>query len=879
MAGKVELKNLMRRYKRFLCLGWGNDSARFMLEEYQILKGRKCIGYLSRITEKCKGEEREVEIQSSKDVYTHLQKIKDLTRVDEEMASILSQGSVKELNKLKYFNWTDILDSEIEEKLYVHYFGDRKAPESFEDYPRKVQKKAEKVIEAAKKGEIDLFRFFDKIIGKRHIGDKYARRLILLSIASLFVENANPVHQVLKGETGSGKTDLILTAVELIPERFVHIIRSSSPRYLFYDSENGEGEARDDYNIYVFDDVKISEDIIDVAKYITDNRLKDKVHRTVKEQTATKLKIPGKGLCFFTRAEDIPDPELNSRLLYNNPREDKEHKKRVIEKIMHSTKERKEYEDLVPIARAVFEKLIEHPINVWNPWLRRLKMNEDEKMVIRDRKMFENLVKGMTLFRQFQREPVPRADWIQGTREDVEDVLKLWEKIELLERYKLDRKKIELLKLLEPYSEEKMREYYDAYDATPADFLADDEVPTYQNLANKLGTNKERIRDWVTGRRYTRMPGLMEQGLVEVRQVDPKVRTSPHVLFLSPHVTKEEIRNSNNKKIRLRLPSIFELNDGGIEDREKREILYELPLNKDLEKDGEHWKEKLVERMRERRPEPLESDDEIREFVIEAKDEARKLEGEIRENKSTIDVLLEELERENGKEKEGLDSWREDKNDEDDDEDSGMPTSTIEKVEKEAESEEMGEYESLEDEEKHESEKEKETPLDSLDERILRTLEELRKGGPVSKDTLAKNLSEAPDGEDIPKIKMRIDKLILKDLIVEDEEAPGMLKTKNENEDTKDKEDNEEPNRESEKERLKKEIISHVRFFEERTKDEDEFLGCHLSDLAMTTNLSIGEVDKLVNELVEEGKLEKPFMDYVTTDLSLIRLKDRRPPT
>lgn len=608
-------------------------------ESYKIMRGRKSLGFHNIIYKKSKN----VVIESENDIY---KAIKGIMEKPEKENTIT--GQIKDdigddgVEKLK-----ELFDPEDPVSDLVNVFYDARGgytdeenhPESFNDYPKDVRREAEKILKAAEEGEIDLFEFFDEIVGMRHVGDEKARRLILLSIASLFLGNTEPVHQILKGETGSGKTDLILSVVDIVPKRFVHIIRSSSPLYLFYASTSGMKEARDDYNIYVFDDVKMNDDIIDIAKHITDDRLEEKIHKTVKDQEAISLRIPGKGLCFFSRAQDIPDNELNNRLLYNNPREDETHRKNVIGKVLKGNNNNRAYNRIVEIARAVFEKLIEEPVHVINPWIFAVEVKDPSNTPIRDIKMFKSLVKAITFYRRPQRDTIGRWDHILGTKEDIIDVIKLWTSIDLLERYKLSMKKIQLLKLLKPWEWETVESWRESYKEDREDFELNENAPTYRNLAKKLGVSRGTIMNWVMGTPHSNVPGLVDQGLVEVEKTDPESRTSPNLLFLSKKLIKYKNNNSSggHENIDLHVPPSIELVKDRLEDDEKERLIYEIPIRDDKIM----LREDLIGEVLEDHGQPLEDDKSILEFMRAAEDKLRN--SKTAKDQSIVDMFIERI--------------------------------------------------------------------------------------------------------------------------------------------------------------------------------------------------------------------------------------------
>ena len=126
--------------------------------------------------------------------------------------------------------------------------------------------------------------------------------------SSIFVDDG--AHGLLGGETGDGKTDLALTCALNLPAKNVHIISSNSPKDIFYDFDSYD----DEYNIIIFDDVVLNDELIKLIKLLSDNRVKKKVHKTVINGKAERFELKGKYEIVITYAKELPDEELANRL-------------------------------------------------------------------------------------------------------------------------------------------------------------------------------------------------------------------------------------------------------------------------------------------------------------------------------------------------------------------------------------------------------------------------------------------------------------------------------------------------------------------------------------------------------------------------------------
>ena len=453
-----------------------------------------------------------------------------------------------------------LVDAIIKGEVWV---AERSVPECLEDYPGDVQREAEEIVRAAEAGEIDLFEWFLDVLDEIHVGDRREKALALLSVATLFVENTNPVHQAVKGQRGSGKTHMILSVAKAVPERFVHVIRSSSPLYLFYASDEEDQtqarmKCRDDYNIYIFDDIRMNEVITDIAKFLTDNQLKEKIHRTVIDQKPREFKIPGEGLVFFTRAQSINDAELNDRLLYNNPQESAEHKREQLEFVRRQTSGGEDgfADRRLQVARAVFEHLITEPIRILNPWVPQLKIEDYRDTGPREVERLVELIKAVTFYRQFQRRPIYQWNILLGTKEDLETALEVFKAVDFLQRYQLDKAQVRLLEMLPALKK----------DQEEPVFLED--APTYRELAQKLNVSSDTVWRWVRGRSRTSQPNLSDRGLVEARSANPDDQRSTHHLYLTEKGAKL-LETTKEQKILLG----FRFKGRRLNDRAKEEAI------------------------------------------------------------------------------------------------------------------------------------------------------------------------------------------------------------------------------------------------------------------------------------------------------------------
>ena len=407
-------------------------------------------------------------------------------------------------------------------------------PESFEDYPEDIQESVNKIIKS-----FDPLKALIDAISIVHIGDIAEVEFLILKEFTPHILNAEPVHCQIAGSTDTGKTDLVKHVSKIVPERYQLDIQTLSSKALYYDDN-----LRDDHNHIVINDFLDSPDALGLIKVMTDNLTEKKQHKTVIENEGVTLDIPGRNTITITAAKDINDPETERRFLKLNPQEDKNHQNNV-KKFLKSSGITGTVNQgpLFQICQATFDKLTKKPLNVFNPWIDCIDL---ENKGFTDIKIFINLVKARAIIFQENRISID-DNTILGSKEDVLAVIYLWEQIAPLQQYKLSKKQVELLKLLPLYdsdiyieSRKAMRQEQGTLEGVVG--------ITYTKLAKDLGKNRNTIYSWVNGyyNQHTQAskPGLVDLGFIIKKQSNPDMEKSSTILFLDPD-KKEYVEGLN----------------------------------------------------------------------------------------------------------------------------------------------------------------------------------------------------------------------------------------------------------------------------------------------------------------------------------------------
>ena len=391
----------------------------------------------------------------------------------------------------------------------------------FDDYPQDIQKEAKKIL-----NERNPLDHFVNVIGKVHIEDAVAVELVLLSVASLFVENSKPVHQQIKGSLGSGKTSLLQKTLKIVPERYIKRLNNVSPEYLYSIKDS----LNPDYNIFLLDDITLTPATTTMLKTLTDNGLENKVFIQSK---GAELELPGKNLffCIFME-ENINNKKLEQQLLPNHASETLEYvlEQIGVNEIAGSMETSVSIQQMYLIANALFELMILEPFKVFNLMLFDSNRNSLMYQKPLDIQRFTSLVEARSLYYKTKYENVDNIRL--GTENDVDSVNRILQERVTMRDYNLTNQQKKLLISLDVYTEELFNEQKRLYknDSCDPSTAVCYQFPTYENLAESLGISKNTLKGWI--KKGTE--SLEEKSIVKPMKIDYKKRNSKVFLYLDP---------------------------------------------------------------------------------------------------------------------------------------------------------------------------------------------------------------------------------------------------------------------------------------------------------------------------------------------------------
>ena len=369
------------------------------------------------------------------------------------------------LNVLKEIDFEFPEDVEIEEEQETNTI-------SFLDYDKLIQKEAISMLE-----KDSLFDNILSSISWTHEGNMELKKQLPLILSSVFIDQ--PVHTELNADTGVGKTDIIIETSKNYPPCYIHILRTVSPKNIYYDRD-----SYGKYNILIFDDIVLSEPMIEVIKELADNNKPVKELKTVIDGKSRTFTLEGKFLVILTYAKQNPDEELLNRLYKLNIIIKKEASKTSIKhKIQTNAVIDSDNNEIIKRSRLIIRYLNNRNI-----------------------KGFITLVKSKTFFHVEKRKSIEinnGAIYI-GSYEDYRFVKELWDKSAETQELKLNSKQIKILDYLpektreDAYkdNENALKKYKESNSREDKEKILEDEY-TRRNISIATGININTLRNYL----------------------------------------------------------------------------------------------------------------------------------------------------------------------------------------------------------------------------------------------------------------------------------------------------------------------------------------------------------------------------------------------
>ena len=248
----------------------------------------------------------------------------------------------------------------------------------------------------------NLLQQINKLIEQSGIVGEQNSRLLLFIIASSY-KIKQPLHAIVQGSSGSGKTHLISKIADIIPQedvlRFTRITESSLYNWGEYDLVN---------KLLIIEDLDglKEEALFAMRELISNQRLSSSVSVKDKKGNIKSVKKEVKGvfssLSATTKGDLYEDNMSRSFLLAVDESQDQTNKiinyqnKRIAGEI-NETQQEKAKEQLQKILRALKTE------EVQNPYATQIQLPENVHKKRRLNEMFQSIIKQITIINQYQR--------------------------------------------------------------------------------------------------------------------------------------------------------------------------------------------------------------------------------------------------------------------------------------------------------------------------------------------------------------------------------------------------------------------------------------------------------------------------------------------
>jgi DNA primase len=268
----------------------------------------------------------------------------------------------------------------------------------------------------------NLLQEINKLIEQSGIVGEANSRLLLFIIASSY-KTKSPLHAIVQGSSGSGKTHLISKIADLVPSedvlRFTRITESSLYNWGEYDLVN---------KLLIIEDLDglKEEALFAMRELISNQRLSSSVSIKDKKGNIKSVKKEVKGvfssLSATTKGEIYEDNMSRSFLLAVDESQNQTDKiinyqnKRIAGEI-NETQQEKAKEQLQKILRALKTE------EVQNPYATQIQLPENVHKKRRLNEMFQSIIKQITIINQYQRRA--SAGKIITEIEDIENAVEI----------------------------------------------------------------------------------------------------------------------------------------------------------------------------------------------------------------------------------------------------------------------------------------------------------------------------------------------------------------------------------------------------------------------------------------------------------------------
>ncbi|MDK2974455.1 MAG: hypothetical protein PWP08_826 [Methanofollis sp.] len=275
----------------------------------------------------------------------------------------------------------------------------------------------EKAMEILAHG--DPLAFLLDAFNREHVGDRTVAECLVMSLASQSVENTNGLHVSVSGTSGKGKSHACTTMLKQVPEAY-RLAGTVSNKALYYHDDLRPS------TVFLFDDVTLSDDLLEVLKSATANFRERIEHHTVSPDRKLQVcRIPERCVWWLARVEDPGDDQVMNRMLTVWIDDSAEQDERVLQHMKTAEAQEDDGADEdpdLPVCRAIWGVLKEERLHVSIPYAEKVHFSATTNR--RNPGMLFDLIKCHALLHRFQREAYDGG--IRADRDDFETASRIY---------------------------------------------------------------------------------------------------------------------------------------------------------------------------------------------------------------------------------------------------------------------------------------------------------------------------------------------------------------------------------------------------------------------------------------------------------------------
>ena len=480
----------------------------------------------NKLNQKASATGRDIMLPASKGSYVSF--IEDMRR-----DILLSSGL--DVLKIKNYEWPEIPDEDEEDAADI--------PSCFNDYPEGIRDGALYLIN----NNLLLDNIMNTSVSSSQYGNEGVKKTLILTTTTPYA--LEPLHSLLDGKRGGGKTALILEIVKNYPDRHIFHYQTFSAKNIFYDKDKFNPDG---VNILILDDPNLNNDErVETLKILSDNEKPVKTLKTVINHKAVEFELTGKFLIIITYAKEIPDEELANRLhntsLIVAESEKIPIKHKIRSNAVSDIKNNAAVKRIREYNKAAIHYLSEKNMRIYNPFNLFINVDDFNNRDITDL-ISIILAESFFNYSKLKSITVNDTELVIGSYEEVAANVKSWDEDEY-QSEKLSSRQKEMMELLPAYTDEEAEDkVMDVLANIPDDANVnfkmreiEKELYTINRIAKEMELSTSTVNNALNRnhKEGSTTRSLAEMDLVHKIQIDSSyVQTHPNIFYKPIKETK-----------------------------------------------------------------------------------------------------------------------------------------------------------------------------------------------------------------------------------------------------------------------------------------------------------------------------------------------------